>query len=188
MNFRRDITKTESCVFLWAEDTKKAQVILSNDDWLSLALYVEHLPALEPRSNGFSVYRRSWMCHNQVAFVLLQGCSHQIWNGQVSGACVSTQQLWDLEECSPENFWKLEAMRLVLRPKQATPFADEACNTNHSLGRMESSWKTWKRFFCTVRSHHVTMLCAHHGCRQALTLFGDAMGRVRDKVVWLKPS
>ena len=45
MNFRRDITETESCVFLRAEDRRKAQVILSDDDRSPLAVYVEHSPA-----------------------------------------------------------------------------------------------------------------------------------------------
>ena len=45
MNFRRDITETESCVFLRAEDRRKAQVNLSDDDQLPLAVYVEHSPA-----------------------------------------------------------------------------------------------------------------------------------------------
>ena len=58
-NFGRDITETESCVFLRAEDRSKAQVISSDDDRSSLAVYAEHSPALEPRSDGFSVYRRS---------------------------------------------------------------------------------------------------------------------------------
>ena len=58
-NFRRDITETESCVFLQAEDRSKAQIISSDDDRSSLAVYAEHSPALGPRSGGFSVYRRS---------------------------------------------------------------------------------------------------------------------------------
>ena len=37
----------------------KAQVISSDDDRSSLAVYAEHSPALEPRSDGFSVNRRS---------------------------------------------------------------------------------------------------------------------------------
>ena len=31
MNFRKDITETESCAFLGVEDRSKAQVIVSND-------------------------------------------------------------------------------------------------------------------------------------------------------------
>ena len=58
-NFRRDVTETESCVFVRAEDRRKAQVISSDNDRSSLVVYAEHLPALEPRSDGFSVYRRS---------------------------------------------------------------------------------------------------------------------------------
>ena len=46
----------------------------------------------------------------------LQGRSHQIWGGQVSGACVSTQDLGGLGACPPENFGNLESMRLLLRP------------------------------------------------------------------------
>ena len=57
--FRRAIIETKSHVFLRTEDRSKAQVISSNDDRLSLAVYVEHSPALEPRSDDFSVYRRS---------------------------------------------------------------------------------------------------------------------------------
>ena len=36
-----------------AEDGSKARVISSDDDRLSLVVYVEHLPALEPRCDGF---------------------------------------------------------------------------------------------------------------------------------------
>ena len=46
-------------MFLRAEDINKAQVISSDDGRSSLAVYAEHLPVLEPRSDGFSVYRRS---------------------------------------------------------------------------------------------------------------------------------
>ena len=46
-------------MFLRAEDRTEAQVILDGDDQSSLAVYAEHSPALEPRSDGFSVYRRS---------------------------------------------------------------------------------------------------------------------------------
>ena len=46
-------------MLLRAEDRSKAQVISSDDDQSSLVVYAEHLPALEPRSDGFSVYRRS---------------------------------------------------------------------------------------------------------------------------------
>ena len=46
-------------MFLQAEDRSKAQVILSDDDQSSLAVYAEHSPALEPRSGSFSVYMRS---------------------------------------------------------------------------------------------------------------------------------
>ena len=42
-----------------AEDGSKAKVISSNDERSSLAVYAEHSPALEPRSDGFSVYRTS---------------------------------------------------------------------------------------------------------------------------------
>ena len=46
-----------------------------------------------------------------------QGRSHKIWSGQVSGACVSTQQLGGSGGMPPpDNFWNLEAMRLLLRP------------------------------------------------------------------------
>ena len=57
-------------MFLRAEDRSKAQVISSDDDRLLLAVYAEHLPALEPRSDGFSVY--------QVAFVLLMLCCESL--------------------------------------------------------------------------------------------------------------
>ena len=43
-------------MFLRAEDRSKAQVISSDDDRASLAVCAEHSPALEPRSDGFSVY------------------------------------------------------------------------------------------------------------------------------------
>ena len=46
-------------MFLRAEDKSKAQVVSSDDDLSSLAVYAEHSPALEPRSDGLSVYRRS---------------------------------------------------------------------------------------------------------------------------------
>ena len=46
-------------MFLRAEDGSKAQVISSDDDQSSLAVYAEHSPALGPRSDGFSVYRTS---------------------------------------------------------------------------------------------------------------------------------
>ena len=48
-------------MFLRAEDGSKAQVLSSDDDRLSLAVLSRqfHSPALEPRSDGFSVYRRS---------------------------------------------------------------------------------------------------------------------------------
>ena len=44
-------------MILRAEDGSKAQVILSDNDRLSLAVYAEHLPALEPRCDDFFVYR-----------------------------------------------------------------------------------------------------------------------------------
>ena len=43
---------------LRAEDGSKAQVISSDNDRSSLAVYAEHLPALEPRCDGVSVYRK----------------------------------------------------------------------------------------------------------------------------------
>ena len=46
-------------MILRAEDRSKVQVISGNDHRLSLAVYVEHLPALEPRYDGLFVYRRS---------------------------------------------------------------------------------------------------------------------------------
>ena len=52
MNFKGDVTETKSCVLLRAEDGSKAQVISS------LVVYAEHLPALEPRSDSYSVYRK----------------------------------------------------------------------------------------------------------------------------------
>ena len=64
--------------------------------------------------------------------------------------------------------------------------ADEACETNHSLGRAESWWKTRKRFFHTVCSHLVLCfnmsprcVCAI-GIRRVLVLFYNtkqAMGK-----------
>ena len=44
-------------MFLRAEDRSK--VISSDDDWSSLVVYAEHSPALGPKSDGFSVYRKS---------------------------------------------------------------------------------------------------------------------------------
>ena len=46
------------------------------------------------------------------------GHSHQIWTGQVSGACISMQHLGGSGGMLPpqENVWNLEAMRLLLRP------------------------------------------------------------------------
>ena len=58
-------------MILRAEDGSKARVISSDDDRSSLAVYVEHSPALEPRCDDFSVYRKGRSCQNQVAFVLL---------------------------------------------------------------------------------------------------------------------
>ena len=58
-------------MILRAEDGSRAQVILSDDDRSSLAVYAEHSPALELRCDGFSVYRKGRSCQNQVAFVLL---------------------------------------------------------------------------------------------------------------------
>ena len=58
-------------MILRAEDGSKARVISSDDDRSSLAVYAEHSPALEPRCDGFSVYRKSRSCQSQVAFVLL---------------------------------------------------------------------------------------------------------------------
>ena len=44
-------------------------------------------------------------------------------------------------------------IQFAYRPK-ATPFAGEACETNRSLVRMESCWKTIaEQFCCTVCSH-----------------------------------
>ena len=92
---------------------------------------------------------------------------------------------------------QIAAFHLLI--SQATPFSDEACETNHSLKRTESCWKTGKRFFRTVCSHLV--LCFNMsprcvramGFRPALALFGDAKQAMRGKVVrlkldrWLRP-
>ena len=49
--------------------------------------------------------------------LVLQGRSHQIWSGQVSGVCVSAQQLGGSGGMPPQKiFWNLEAMGLLLRP------------------------------------------------------------------------
>ena len=56
--FERDITETERCEFLKAGDKSKAQVFSNNVDKSPFEVYVEHSPALEPRSDSFSVYRR----------------------------------------------------------------------------------------------------------------------------------
>ena len=57
--FERDITETERCEFLKAGDKSKAQVFSNDEDKSPFVVYVEHSPALEePRSDGFSVYRR----------------------------------------------------------------------------------------------------------------------------------
>ena len=48
LNFRRDITETESYMFLRAEDRSKVQAISSGDDQSFLAVYAEYLSALEP--------------------------------------------------------------------------------------------------------------------------------------------
>ena len=45
-------------MFLKAEDRSIAQVISNDDNKLPFEVYVEHSPALEPRSDNFSVYRR----------------------------------------------------------------------------------------------------------------------------------
>ena len=45
-------------MILRAEDKSKAQVISSDDDQSSLAVYAEHLAALEPQCDDFSVYRK----------------------------------------------------------------------------------------------------------------------------------
>ena len=64
LNFRKDITETKSWMNLRAEDRSKARVISSDDDRSSLAVYAECLPALEPQSDGFFVYRKGWSCQN----------------------------------------------------------------------------------------------------------------------------
>ena len=47
----------------------------------------------------------------------LQGRSHQIWSGQDSFACVSTQEVGGSGGMPPHKiFGNLEAMRLLLRP------------------------------------------------------------------------
>ena len=58
---------------------------------------------------------------------------------------------------------------------QATPFADEACETNSSLGRTESCWKTRKRFFCAVRSASHLVLCFNMSprCVRAMGAFAE---------------
>ena len=43
---------------LESETEVKSRVISSNDDQSSLAVYAEHSPALEPRCDGFFVYRK----------------------------------------------------------------------------------------------------------------------------------
>ena len=45
-------------MILRAEDGSKARVISSDDDQSYLAVYAEHLPALEPRCDGFFVWRK----------------------------------------------------------------------------------------------------------------------------------
>ena len=45
-------------MFLKPEDRSIAQVISNDDNKSPFEVYVEHSPALEPRSDGFSVYRR----------------------------------------------------------------------------------------------------------------------------------
>ena len=60
---------------------------------------------------------------------------------------------------------------------QATPFADEACDTNRSLERTERL--DLKRFFHTLHSHlvlcfNISPPCVQAmGIYQALALFGD---------------
>ena len=46
-------------MFLRTEDRSNAQAMSSDDDRSSLVVYAEHSSALEPRSDGFFVYRRS---------------------------------------------------------------------------------------------------------------------------------
>ena len=53
------------------------------------------------------------VCKKAHALMHPQGRSHQIWSGQVSGTCVSMQQLGGA--CPTRNFLNLEAMRLLLR-------------------------------------------------------------------------
>ena len=69
-----------------SETEVKSRVISSNDDRSSLAVYAEHSPALEPRCDGFSVYRKGWSCQNQVVFVLLMLCceSLNVWTNRVT--------------------------------------------------------------------------------------------------------
>jgi len=45
-------------VILRAGDGSKAQVISSDNDRSSLAVYAEHSPALELQCDGFSVHRK----------------------------------------------------------------------------------------------------------------------------------
>ena len=52
-----------------AEDGSKAQIILSDNDRLPLGVYAEQSPTLESRCDGFSVHRKGWRCHNQVALI-----------------------------------------------------------------------------------------------------------------------
>ena len=45
-------------MILRAENGSKTNVISSDDDRSSLAVYAEHSSALEPRCDGFSMYRK----------------------------------------------------------------------------------------------------------------------------------
>ena len=55
LNFGRDITENEICVFSESKNRSKAEVISSDDDRLSLVVYTRHSPALEPKSDDFSM-------------------------------------------------------------------------------------------------------------------------------------
>ena len=78
---------------------------------------------------------------------------------------------------------------------KATPFTGEVCETDRSLVRMESCWKTRGTVCHTVRvlsyqySTWYLSVCASGLCVgvcQAMALISNATSEV--KVVWLKPD
>ena len=122
----------------------------------------------------------------------MAGCSHQIWSGQVSGHAprkfwklrgyeIASGTIFEPKQCFSEGrrqsftCMNIHPFSLLCHIALGSAFqsfanltnADEACETNHSLGRAESWWKTRRdsfTLFAAISSYvqHVTMLCVCH--------------------------